>query len=508
MKIRVNETAVYKIIPKEQFSSVQLNDIFEECLSPANQIFAAFSTSPGQYVWNLPEADWRRLSDAGEQTQQAVKEELSQRRSSISRELAQFPRLNVDAVMSVPSDDYVYFIISPDGRIRVMLVAWDYKLPAKQDSDRVVFKTDADKKRQDVTLKIVEAGNPVPGFGLLIKLHNGKFAEKATDQDGAFKMPGMIVGQDYNIYSADHQHDFSFVVTTGVSEYVHDITKPAKVTVKVYKDGQPFADARVELDVAGEKNVLYTDNSGFAVAQFTYKQGVIVNASVEDQSSSHSLDYPDTFFEFSLHSPIVIPDPVHSIHVVDTHGNSCPGFPVNVETGGQSLSYVMDERGFAGICPIPAGTVFNISDGKGIGVRQSFTSDEADSVYDFIVPAVGIEYYELAVREEGSVEPFNYNLVFTQNGQILSPVRDAVDKFRFPKDSVLAGVPVKVDVLKSSEKFGDIDITFERSESEYELVLARENREKKGTLIKEIIVALLTAFLFFVGLLFLLILVA
>lgn len=508
MKIRVNESAVYKVIPKEQFSSFQLNDIFEACLSSANQIFAPFSASPGQYVWTLPDADWKRLTGADEVTRTAVREELSQRSSSISKELSQFPAINVDAVMSVPSDDYIYYLLSSDGKIRVMLVAWDYKLPAKQDSDRVVFKTDANKKRQDITLKIMEAGKPVPDFGLIIKLHNGKFADKQTNQDGEFKMPGMIVGQDYNIYSADRKHDFSFVTTTGVSEYVYDITQPARVTVKVNRDGEPLPDARVELDVAGVKRTMFTNPDGLAISEFTYKPDTTVMAGVEDQNTTHSLDYPDTFIEFYLQSPEVVPDPEHTIHVVDTKGNSCPGYLINVEIKDQVIPMTADDRGFAELPSIPAGVTFMVSERKNQGVCQSFISDKTSSVYDFIVPAAEIEYYELMVREEGNSEPFNYILKFTQNDQTLAPVRDAVDKFRMPKDSVLAGVPVKVEVVENSEKFGDIEITFNRSESEYELVLARENREEKGSRIKEIIVALFTSLLFFIGLCFLLILVA
>ena len=81
-----------------------------------------------------------RLTEADGATSALVQDALNDKRRLVSRKLAvDYPSLRVDALFTVPSDDYIYFRPAPDGSVQVMLVAWDFKLPARQEGTEVVI---------------------------------------------------------------------------------------------------------------------------------------------------------------------------------------------------------------------------------------------------------------------------------------------------------------------------------------------------------------------------------
>lgn len=304
MEIKVAENGVYKIIPKEEFTSEQIWSILSEVLPEKDQVFAAFSTAPRNYVWTLPGKGWTRLTEADDATLALVQDALNDKRSLVSRALADYPSLRVEALFTVPSDDYIFFRPAPDGSVQVMLVAWDYKLPARQEGTEVVISGSPHLKRQDIRLRFIEADKPKSGYRFLLRLIDGKFTAKEADDAGCFSMPGLVVGNSYVLYSQDRSRDFSFKVEPGKTEIVFDLTGTITVEVKVNRDDAPAEGVPVQISFAGEEYSPVTGLDGIARQAVPYRKEADVIVRVEGKIETVPAVYPLTSVEFDLHTPI------------------------------------------------------------------------------------------------------------------------------------------------------------------------------------------------------------
>ena len=348
MEIKVSENGVYKIIPKEEFTSEQIWSILSELLTDKNQVFAAFSTAPGKYVWELSGDGWKSLGDADEATNALVQDVLNEKRRAVSHALTDYPQLRVDALFTVPSKDYIYYRLAPDGSVQVMLVAWDYKLPARQEGKEVVITGSPHLKRQDVRLKFIEADKPVPGYHFLLRMIDGKFTEKVADGVGCFPMPGLVVGNSYVLLSVDRSRDFSFKVEPGKSEIVFDLTGDIMVEVKVNRDDAPAEGVVAQISFSGEEYSPVTGPDGIARQAVPYRKDADVIVRVEGKMETVPSVYPVTMIEFDLHTPV-------ATIVVDFFRNDRPvsGQPVYVRIpGAESLVLHTNADGRA-TCRVP-----------------------------------------------------------------------------------------------------------------------------------------------------------
>ena len=300
MEIKLPEDGVRKVLPKEKFTSEQLWSILSETLPEKDSIFAAFSTAPGKYVWTLPGTGWMPVSGMDVSTADLAMEMLRTKRRTVARALSGWPDLRMDALFTIPSNDFFFVRTDVDGQIRIMLAAWDYKRLEKQEGMEGKVKGEKSAKRQDVTLLFIEADEPVPGYGLRLQLADGHWAGKETDASGCFAMPGLEVGRPIRIKSSDGSRDFSFIVEEGKSLIVHDLTGPVTVEVEVTRDGSAVPGLRVLVTHADHVYEGVTGVDGVARLTVPYRRDAQVTASVGGKEMSVPAEYPLTRLSIAL----------------------------------------------------------------------------------------------------------------------------------------------------------------------------------------------------------------
>lgn len=300
MEIRLPEDGVIKILSKDVFTSEQIWSILSDVLTKKDCVFAAFSTFPGMYVWTLPGRGWTSLSETDESTAMMVRDVLKAKRRAVTRALTPWPTLKIEALFTVPSDEYVFFRDGHDGQIQIMLAAWDYKRLEKQEGMEGKVKGTKSAKRQDVILQFIEADEPVPGYGLRLQLADGSWTDKETDISGCFSMPGLEVGRPIRIKSSDGVRDFSFIVEEGRSLIVHDLTGPVMVEVEVTRDGAAASGLPVIVTHADHDFEVVTGVDGVARLTVPYRRDTQVTASVEGKETTVPAEYPLTRLSIAL----------------------------------------------------------------------------------------------------------------------------------------------------------------------------------------------------------------
>lgn len=585
MDIKVSAQGIYKRIPENIKSSIQLNDLLQDRLDGDKNIFAGFSSANGYYIWTLPGNEWQKLTSADGNTAINIRSTLESRKADIRKIFSASPVLSpdqVELILSVPSDDYVYYQEDPLGNISVMLVAWDYQLSSRQVSGSGRFKGKPEAPRQGVELHFIEAGKPVAEYPILIKGQGGKFMEKKADASGVYNLPKLPIGKMVEIMSTDKLRDFSFTVAEGQSILVHDLTGPVAFEVHVTKDGGPCQSVPVHLTYSGQEFPLCTDTEGFARCHAEFHENSEVIAQVDSNVQNQIIEYPVTKIRFDLHSAIAqvtvtclkngepsagekviinVPGfntvvratgpggvveermklhedaevavsvcdetqrqpmgpynefrferlvPVNFspvITVKDQDGNAVPEYPVSVTAGGKTDSHVTAIDGTICLHDVQDRQVMAIQDGKVPGNIRTYELDSRIPGYEFIVALPQMEYYNVFLKCNNSSLPAGISASLQQNGGIIHLEPDTSGLCHVRKDDIESGKPVVALFNMGDRKEGRIDVVFSREEDDYEININLKKRVYVWDVFKQILVALLTAFFFWVVLIFLLVLV-
>lgn len=397
--VKLPEGAVYKIIAKEDYTSEQIWNILSEELPEKSRIFAAFSTAPGMYVWTLPGSGWEPLTKVDEATASDARDILNAKRREVANLLAAYPALRIDALFTIPSDEYVFVKSAGDGSLQIMLAAWDYKSPARVNENLPRFVEELPKKRQDVVLEFVEAGKPVSHYPFLLKLFDGKLSPKQADGNGCFPMQGLLVGNSYSLFSEDRSRDFSFLVEAGKSELVYDLTGDIHLEVTVIRDDAPASDVPVQVSFAGGEYSAVTGADGIARVDLPYRTEAEVIARVEGKMQTVSAEYPLTKMDFELRTP-------QATIIVEYRQNEkpVPGQEVFVRVEGkESLVLRTDASGNA-ICHLPHKAGALVQAEAGAFSESRLFEMETRFHFNEIVPV----YYDPFIRvtnTDGALEP-------------------------------------------------------------------------------------------------------
>lgn len=500
MKIKIPVNGIYKRIPENVKSSVQLNDLLSEQFGEKN-IFADFSVANGHYIWTMPGDDWHKLSSADEETAERVRHAVESMNAAVGKVLSSSSALSAEQIkqiLSVPSDDYIYYNEDSLGNVSVKLVAWDYQLPSRQISDGGHFKVPADVPKQDISLCFVEAGKPVKGYTFLIKGQGGRYVEKQADGLGIFNLPRMPIGKDVAVFSSDKTRDFSFTVTAGKSEYVYDLTGPVRFAVKVFKDGDPCPSSRVRLIYSGQEFESYTDSCGIAECDAVFHENAEVTAVIDGNTATRHVEYPVTEIGFDLRSPVaevtVICTKNGNPFVGETVVINVSGFETAVKTTRADGTVVWQSR-------FHEGAELSVSAGGDIQRKPMALSNEFR--FDFSVPEPVVEYYNVFLKCNNEKFPENMKVSLRQGSKLIPLNPDSDGLCRIEKDAIECGRDTVVSINLGNRGIGQVNMAFSRDEDDYELNVNLKKRIYVWDIIKQMIVAIGTAFFFGAVLLFL-----
>lgn len=381
MDIKIRTNSIYKRIAKEVKSSEQLNNLFKDILTADENIFASIDFGSGYYVWTLPSGyDWHKLSQAADKD--LVREALSQKKSRIQRKLAgMLDSGQMEAVFSVPSDDYIFYSQDETGGMKLCLVAWDYQLPAKTEVVDGGFRIPVPPPCQDVRLIFKEAGRPASFYRCVIKTISNSTAEKRADENGCMELNSLCVGYNCSIQSIDKTRDFSFVVEEGKNEYVFDVTENLHIEVAVTKDGTPAMGMPVRITYQGRESELFTNDEGLASLEVAYCPNVDVIVKVEEKTESAKTEYPKTRITFDLQTPVA------TVNVIRRrNGRPLAGEDVIISVAGFNSQLKKTDRDGAVTLKLPFCRGAELSVETSGNVKSQMMEMENNFIFDEEVP--------------------------------------------------------------------------------------------------------------------------
>lgn len=510
MDIKVQETGIYKRIPKELKSSPQLEDLLNDCFESQseNRIFSHFAAANGYYIWSLPGKSWMQLSKATPDQQELVRCQLDIRKGEIKTVLKNRPDLGltgdmIEKVLSVPSDDFVYYRYDDYGKLEIKLVAWDYQLPAVQVIAKGDFRSKGDVPKQSVVLKFIEAGKPVPDYTFLVRSVGGRFVEKKTDEQGAFSMPALIVGSKIDICSNDHTRDFSFVVKAGEGERICDLTGSVNLRISAVMDGDPYSEKPVKVLYGGDEMLLTLSSNGSVTREISYFPGAEVIAELDGENQALKVEYPVTEIRFEKHSPM---SEILVYSILD--GRPSRGDLVTINIAGyDSFSRTTDSDGCVEERVLLRSDA-TVSVSLGGEVKSNYPMQQANvfrferETYEPVqMPDPTPEHYNVFLRCNNGPFPSGYSVAIYQNSRKIDLQPDSDGKCLVDKSIVECGKPATVIFNDSSRELGRMDVTFTEQEDDYELNLNLKTKYYPWDIIKQILVALLVTLIFLFALL-------
>lgn len=513
MIISVPENAIHKRIAGNVMSSVQLYMWLKEHLdSRGLNIFAEFSASNNHFKWTLPGSGWKRITEVAEEAlEKSIRGTLDSKKLEIEKALSPIPpEVSLEKVWSVPSDDYIYYRVSESGVIEVMLVAWDYQTAARHGGEGISFRLHGTRQSQSVRMRFVEIGRPVPGYPFFIRTKDGKFNEKITDGDGSIFLGALPVGNTVEAMSTDKSRDFSFEVIKGQTDYEFDITGPVRVEVYVTRDGRADVAAPIYLKFADGQ--LSSCNNP-AVFKLPYKEGQNVSAYVDENYISNEriddfksrtyaerpLEYPVTRLELSMVSSRPVAD-IDVTSILDGQPSSGDEVYYGIGHSGMEPAGITDRTGHLHLH-------FEFFPGDYISVRigdeiktQPLREGEVRFVFERVSPPLPPEpeYYNIRLRLNDGEFPASVTatLMLESGGVDLLPGSDGI--FRLDKNSVRPEDEYEVRFVRDDYPLGTMNIMFSPTEDDYQIDFYLKKKCGAWNAIKQIIVALLTAFMLYI----------
>ena len=313
------------------------------------QLFAERVPGDTYLQWKLPGDGWIALSEGDPLMEQLVRKELAQLRQNVCTQFGENQEMALK-LLSVPSDDYIYYKPDENGDLMITLTAWGYRFP-----ERVGGGTDITgvikPKSQTVHISIlfVYNGSPIPNQVLRL---NG-FSRTANGQ-GVLDVGDLPVGYQFDVEAGNERRHIT--VTPGQEEIVMDMTQYATVEIRALLDGAPYAGVEAELTYIGKRILLTCDSNGCASARLPLdKNGSSCKVSVKDSFQQKPLQEADNVFTFQLSSPPPPPPPPHpdpdpievTVEVRATlNGAPYNGAKASLSYGGKRMELVCDERGY------------------------------------------------------------------------------------------------------------------------------------------------------------------
>ena len=332
MIVKVNAKDLYKITPA--FTSEAMCEIFEARLAPEQNIFAKYKVGAGFFQWSFPGEGWTRLSEADSIESAEVLGRMTEIKAEIAPALASVPKMNLDSIFTTPGKDYVFYKYDQDGKIRLMLAAWDYKFPVKQLTGPVVVGGAMVPVMRNVVLAFTEAGVPASGRQVLIKTFSGRNKKVVTDNDGLFQMGNLRVGKEYLIVVPEARKEVTIIPEKDREEYQIDLTQDYAVEIKAKLDGHSYPGLDVHLEVSGTTRSGVTDASGNVSFCIPYEEGAVAEIRAGVQVHSLPLSYPHTDLNLEF-----VSERTKLTVMVRKNGVPYPDAPVHISYGTYEKDY-------------------------------------------------------------------------------------------------------------------------------------------------------------------------
>ena len=179
--------------------------------------------------WNLPGDGWKPLSESDQITGNEVRRQLDDRLQQV-RQLFGNNTVLADKVLTIPSEDYVFYKIESNGQFKIALTAWGYRYP-----DRVIGNTSlvADLEqhsKENVMILVTCEGKPAAREVLTV---NGM--RHTSDENGNINLGAVSAAIELFIED-QYGNKHNVTVAPGKSQIAIDVPAPP-----VLEDPEPPA---------------------------------------------------------------------------------------------------------------------------------------------------------------------------------------------------------------------------------------------------------------------------
>ena len=341
------------------------------------QLFAERAPGDNYLQWILPGDGWIALSKGDPLMEQLVWKELAQLQQNVCAQFGKNQEVALQ-LLSVPSDDYIYYKPDENGSLMIKLTAWGYRFPERVGTG-LIGTLKPKPKTEYVSISFVYNGEPIPNQALRL---NG--FSRTTDNKGVLDVGDLPIGYQFDIEAGGERRHVT--VMPGQGEIVIDMTEYVTVEVRVLLDGTPYAGAEAEVSYMGQHTSLTCDGNGCTSAKLPLdKNGSFCKVSVKDSFQQKILQQTDNVFTFQLSSPPPPPPPEPTETTVEIratlNGKPYAGAKASLSYGDKQLELVCDEQGYAQTrLPIKEGGLCKASID---GISQQEILKESGNVFVF-----------------------------------------------------------------------------------------------------------------------------
>lgn len=339
MNVKIKEGA-YCLIKDKNYDQVFIA-LQKQLDEKERQLFAERTPGSNYLQWTLPGDGWIALSNGDPLTEQLVRKELSALQQNVSAQFGGNQEM-AQAILSVPSDEYVYYKPDDNGNLMIKLTAWGYRFPEIIGNSMSGF-IRPKIQTEHIFISLVYGGKPMSNQMLRL---NG-FGRIVNDQ-GVLDVGDLPIGYQFDVTVENERRHIT--VTQGEGNIVIDLTEYAAVEIRALLDGIPYAGAEVELSYMGQSISLTCDNSGCAITKLPLdKDGSFCRVSIKDAVQQKVLRETDNVFVFQLETPPSPPSPEPQDTTVAIkailNGKPYDGAKVTLSYRDKQLELVCDENG-------------------------------------------------------------------------------------------------------------------------------------------------------------------
>ena len=473
MIVKVNAKDLYKITPA--FTSEAMCEIFEARLAPEQNIFAKYKVGAGFFQWSFPGEDWTRLSEADSIESAEVLGRMAEIKAEIAPALASVPKMNLDSIFTTPGKDYVFYKYDQDGKIRLMLTAWDYKFPVKQLTGPVVIGGAKVPVMRNVVLAFTEADAPASGRQVLIKTFSGRNKKVVSDENGLFAMGNLRVGKEYVIAVPEAHKEVTIIPEKDREEYQIDLTQPYKVEVHAKMDGHSYSGLDVHLEVGGATQSGVTDALGTVTFSFPYEQGAVAELRAGVQVQTQPLSYPNTEFNLEFVSERTYIDVNEdefqdvNICVLTGDNNTVPNYPLLVEIGGDSYSGSTAADGYFRLGSHQVNRQMKVTDANDYNNTANYQIEAGESLYKFYINEAEEAKLLFSAYDSNGVPLAGRVINLSQGDKSATLYLDEAGKAGLSRDVFECGQNIDASLVENGVHRTDFQFALVPDEDEYRL---------------------------------------
>lgn len=442
-------------------------------LLPSDQmIFAEPKKGVEQVFWVHSSTGWKSYIEADSSLQGLIKGEVLKHQVAIQSILASQPNIAplLDAIFTIPGDEFYYFRISESEDLEVMITGWGYKKTIVKPVGPGAIPVPK-SKTQRVVVSFSSSGQQVPNYSFVLQIKSlTKSLVRVTDEEGLFVLSDQAsVGSEYQVYDPLTERSFDLLVEEGKERYDFDVTIETPI---------------VQGDITENKDV------NTEKPESPELKPESVDSPVKDDPEIHANAFTD--------NATVQIEP--TLRVIGSELQTMRGFPVIVSYEGQQWSLLTDEDGIIKLPVMTTGKTMSVEDGIMHNTSCTYLLECGQIEYIFQLPFTmhnGNRDILIRTEDENGL-PFSGIIAFCQNNRstVLAPLDESgqcwLDNNDFMSGEELIANTSAAKAI-STPNLPNIPFRLKKEEIEYLLTL-RQPRKSKNWL--EMLSAVL-AFIFF-----------